>query len=184
MKLSGIGDYLHKLFGNDFFTAVALVAGAIGKFFFPESQYMYGALAVLGMMVLDLATKLYALKRQNGGYRKAVKDGKISSSSFFRGTADKLIVFGVMLIICGFAYRLSIISEVAVWFTQVVFILMFLRDVLSILENLRDAGIKGLGLFERLVKNKIKEYVPEDPTDTTETPSSSGDGSNTNNISG
>jgi len=61
--------------------------------------------------------------------------------------------------------------------------LMFLRDVLSILENLRDAGIKGLGLFERLVKNKIKEYVPDEPVDTTGNPPSSGDGSN-NNISG
>lgn len=67
-----------------------------------------------------------------------------------------------MLIICGCAYRLTVIDVIAVWFTQLVYTLMFLRDLLSILENLSDAGIGGLKIFEKAVQKKMGEYVDMD----------------------
>lgn len=39
---------------------------------------------------------------------------------------------------------------------------MFLRDLLSILENLRDAGVGGLSIFQKAVKKKMEEYVDID----------------------
>ena len=135
-----MGDYLKKLFQLDLWFCISGVGALLYRFLFPEKQYLYGAGAVLVIMVLDLATKLFALSRQ-GGVKKALTEHKISSKAFARGTFDKLLVFGIMLIICGCAYRLTVISDLAVWFTQLVYTLMFLRDLLSILENLRDAGM-------------------------------------------
>jgi hypothetical protein len=66
-----------------------------------------------------------------------------------------------MLIICGMAYRVSPIAQVAVWFTQLIYTLMFLRDVLSIIENLSEAGVTGLGIFKRAVSKKLEEYMDE-----------------------
>jgi len=139
--------------------------GAVSTFLLPESAYITASAAVLGMMALDLVTKLYALSKQAGGLRKAFKQHKINSKSFAKGTMDKLIVFGVLLIICGCAYRISPIESLATWFMQVVFSLMFLRDTLSIIENLMDAGVGGLSLFKRIVKKKLNEYVDEEDSD-------------------
>ena len=92
---------------------------------------------------------------------KSYIQSTINSASFLRGTIDKLIIFGVMTIICGLAYHMSLISGIAVWFTQMVYILMFLRDALSVVENLTDSGVKGLGIFKKLLKLKIKDYVKD-----------------------
>lgn len=161
MDSTGVSSYISKLFENHILVVLSAIGAFLYRFFFPEEQYLYGTLAVLGMMLLDLITKLYAIKKQAGGWKKSITSCKISSQLFFKGTADKLVVFGVMLIICGFAYRLTIVSQVAIWFTQVVFTLMFLRDALSIIENLSDAGIKSLGLFEKVVRKKMSEYVDD-----------------------
>jgi VanZ family protein len=162
MSLTEVGNYIQKLFQNHILVCFAAIGAFLYNFFFPDTQYLYSAIAVLGIMLLDLLTKLYALNRQAGGLKKAIHSQQINSFSFFRGTMDKLFVFGVMMIICGFAYRLTVISSIAIWFTQAVYTLMFFRDVLSIFENFRDAGIKDMGMFEKLVKKKMEQYIDED----------------------
>ena len=162
-------SYIKSLFEDHICLFASMVWGAISTFLFPESAYITASAAVLGMMALDLLTKLYALSKQAGGLRKAFKQHKINSKSFAKGTMDKLIVFGVLLIICGCAYRISPIESLATWFMQVVFSLMFLRDTLSIIENLTDAGVGGLSLFKRVVKKKLNEYVDEEGSDAMDT---------------
>ena len=162
-------SYIKSLFENHICLFASMAWGAVSAFLFPESAYITASAAVLGMMALDLLTKLYALSKQAGGLRKAFKQHKINSKSFAKGTMDKLIVFGVLLIICGCAYRISPIESLATWFMQVVFSLMFLRDTLSIIENLTDAGVGGLSLFKRIVKKKLNEYVDEEGSDAMDT---------------
>lgn len=162
-------SYIKSLFEDHICLFASMAWGAISTFLFPESAYITTSAAVLGMMALDLFTKLYALSKQAGGLRKAFKQHKINSKSFAKGTMDKLIVFGVLLIICGCAYRISPIESLATWFMQVVFSLMFLRDTLSIIENLTDAGVGGLSLFKRVVKKKLNEYVDEEGSDAMDT---------------
>lgn len=183
-------SYLKHLFNNETCIILSAIVTILYNFFFPETQYLYGAIAVLGVMVLDLVTKLYSLKRIAGSWKIAFDTRDINSKNFMRGTIDKLIIFGIMMIICGFAYKLTIISSVAVWFTQIVFTLMFLRDVLSILENLSDAGVKGLNMFKKAVEKKLDDYVDleEDITSNTITENkvdvssfNSTDNNNTNN---
>lgn len=109
-----MGEYLKKLFQADVWLAISATGALLYKFLFPEKQYLYGAGAVLVIMVLDLATKLFSLSRQGGGLRQSLVEKKISSKAFAKGTIDKVLVFGIMMIICGCAYRLTIISAVAV----------------------------------------------------------------------
>ncbi|MEA5085588.1 MAG: phage holin family protein [Lachnospiraceae bacterium] len=156
-----MAKYLKKLFQVDFLFLVSGAGTLLYKFLFPQKQYFYGAAAVLVIMILDLCTKLFSLSRQGGGVKVALVTHKISSSAFARGTTDKLLVFGIMLIICGCAYRLTVIDAIAVWFTQMVYTLMFLRDLLSILENLNDAGVGGLKIFKKAVEKKMVEYVED-----------------------
>jgi len=143
---------------------ISAVGSMLLRFLFPTSEYKLGAAAVLGIIILDVMTKLFELSRNNGGFRKAIKLRKIRSERLAKGTLDKLIVFGIMLIICGFLYNMTIISEIAIWFTQVVFLLMFFRDVLSVLENLSDAGLE-VGMFRFVVRRKLEEYVSEEELD-------------------
>lgn len=165
MKIIDLLDYTKKLFQNEILLALSFVGTLLYRFFFPEQQYLLGAAAVFAIMALDLLTKLIALSRRSGGFFKAIKTHKITSAAFAKGTIDKLIIFAVMLIICGCAYRLVVIADIAVWFTQIVFTLMFLRDLLSIIENLSDAGVGGLGPFRKVVKKKMSEFVDPDDTE-------------------
>ena len=155
-------ETIKRLFENEILVVLGTLWAAIYTFLFPTATIATAAVAVLIIMCLDLITKLFAIAKQAGGLRKAFKTRKINSAEFAKGTLDKLIIFGVMLIISGCAYKLMIIETIAIWFTQTVFTVMFLRDVLSILENLHDSGIQGLGLFKNLVKRKLDEYCEKE----------------------
>lgn len=156
-------EQIKRLFDNEVIVGIGAVWAWVVTFLFPTSTIATAAGAVLILMGLDLITKIFALARQNGGIKKALRTHKINSSRFAKGTLDKLIIFGVMLIIGACAYSLMLIKDIAIWFTQAVFSIMFLRDVLSIIENLDDAGVQGLGLFKHVVKRKLDEYIPKDP---------------------
>jgi hypothetical protein len=157
--------YIFKLFSHPDAIALAAVASAVYTFFFPTPQLLFSALAVLGMFALDLITKLCAKCHEARGWGRAFRTRTINSASFFRGTRDKLIIFAVFTIVGGVVNRITIISELGFWFTSSVYMLMVLRDMLSVVENLTDAGVGGLGIFKRLVKRKMSEYVEPDETE-------------------
>lgn len=158
-------EHIKRLFDNYIIIGIGSVWGWIVTFLFPTQSIVAATLAVLITMSLDLLTKIYALSKIHGGFFKAIKTHEIRSNKFAKGTLDKMIVFGVMLIIGGCAYKLMVAEELAIWFVQVVFTIMFLRDVLSIIENLYDAGITGLGLFKHIVRKKFSDYVGEEALD-------------------
>jgi len=169
-----MGQYIKNLFENNILVALSTIWGVIAAFLFPESAILTAAGAVLGIMLLDLLTKLFALSKQAGGLRKAIQGHRITSAKFARGTMDKLIVFGIMLIVGGCAYRISPFAAVATGFMQIVFSLMFLRDVLSIIENLTDAGVSGLGLFKKVFQKKLEDYTGEEPESSDSTDNTGG----------
>ena len=152
-------DTVCNLFGSELLVALGALWASITSFLFPTSFVGTSAIAVLIMMSLDLITKLFALAKMHGGFRKALRTQKINSRSFAKGTLDKLIIFGVFLIINGCACRLLVIEDISKWFTQAVFTIMFLRDTLSIFENLSDCGVQGLSVFKKLIKRKCKDIV-------------------------
>jgi len=62
-------EYLKGLFENHIFVILGIIWATISSFLFPEECYLTSAGAVLGMMALDLVTKLYSLARRNNGIR-------------------------------------------------------------------------------------------------------------------
>lgn len=164
MKIADVNDYFKSLFESKLMVTISAIGISIYNFLFPTKEYKLATLAVLGVMVLDILTKIYAISHIEGGIINAFRRRKINSSSFSKGTMDKLVIFGVMVCICGFAYRLTIVAEVAIWFTQIVFTLMFLRDAFSIFENLSDAGI-DVGIFKHIIKKRLGNYVDKEQVD-------------------
>lgn len=155
-------ESVKKLFDNRLVNAIGAAWGALMSFLFPTSAILTASSAVLLIIGLDLITKLFALSRQNGGFRQAFKKHVINSQKFAKGTIDKLIIFGTLLILSGCAYNILVVDEIAVWFTQIVFSIMFLRDTLSVLENLHDAGISGLSIFKKIIRKKLCEYTGDE----------------------
>lgn len=158
-------EQIKKLFDNEVIVGLGAAWAWVVTFIFPTTTIATAAGAVLILMGLDLITKIFALAKQGGGFKKALRAHRISSNKFAKGTLDKLIIFGVILIIGGCAYRLMIIKDIVTWFTQAVFSIMFLRDVLSIMENLNDAGVQGLGIFKKCIQKKLDDITDEEDND-------------------
>lgn len=159
-------EYIKNLFDNCIVVAFSAIWAVIAGFIFPEQAFKTAAIAVSVVMLLDLLTKLFSLARQSEGFLKAIRSRTISSSKFWKGTSDKIFVFIIMLIIGGCAYLISPVTDIATWFMQAIFTLMFLRDLLSIVENLSDAGVSGLGIFRKKIKNKLDEACGGDSSET------------------
>jgi phage-related holin len=161
--------YAKKIFCSVWTVGAAVVLSKVWQYLFPVPDYEAAAVSVIIIMALDVLTKLYALSVQSKGLCRAFKEHVINSHSFMRGTLDKLILFGIVLIICGAAYRLFPMQGIAITITQTACIAMFLRDALSVLENLSDAGVKGLGVVKNIFKKKLDELC-EDTDNESEEP--------------
>jgi len=160
--------HIKKTFCNVWLLGASAVFVAIWDYIFPNAEYLNSAIAVIIAMGLDVLTKLYALSKTNGGLICAFKRHVINSHSFMRGTLQKMVIFMIVLILCGAGYRLFPSEGIATTVTQTACIAMFLRDALSVLENLSDAGLQGLGIFKKIFKKKLDELC--DDTEESEEP--------------
>jgi phage-related holin len=162
--MNEISNYLQKIFTSlepKVIASWTIVWGIVSYLAFPEASYQTAATAVLVMIVLDIITKYYALARANNGLFNAFKVGAISSNSFFKGSAKKLVTFMILAIMAGLSYRVQPIGGVSLVMASVVYSIMFLRECQSILENLRDAGHDGLEWFLIFLKRKEKKILGE-----------------------
>jgi len=123
---------------------------------FPDQAYIPAACAVLAMMMLDIISKIYSLRRPHKSYLDAVKAGSINSRAFYDGTKKKLISFMYLMIMCGLSYRVAPVSKVTVLLGTFVYSIMFIRECESCVENLIDAGC-DLGWVLAFLKRKKKE---------------------------
>lgn len=147
---------------NEICIALSAAWAFVSKLIFPSDAYgTVTVCAVMVMMTVDLLTKLFALSKQNGGLMPAIASRHINSKGFFYGTRDKIIFLFVMLIIGGCAYRIIPVEAIATWLMTFSFGFMFFRDLLSILENLSDAGVGGLDVIKKVIKKKQKSFIDE-----------------------
>lgn len=152
--------YLEKITSVGGVCCGAAVA-AINFWIFPEKTLMYAAIAVLIAMVMDVATKYYALSVQNGGYRKARRNCEISSHKFWRGISIKLITYAAIVILAGLSYRITTLEAVGSVLSGVMYGAMFFREVQSITENLHAAG-GDVGWLRALAKKREKQILDLD----------------------
>lgn len=155
-----MGEYLKSAFESvQPFWAVFL--SVIMYVMFPEQAYLTAFCAVLGVMVLDIITKYYAIGCKNGGLRNSIKIKKINSNSMWVGTSRKIFSYLIIFIMVGLSYRVSPVAGVATFLGTVVYSVLFLRECQSILENLDDAG-SDVGWLLSIVKKRKKKILEEE----------------------
>lgn len=155
-----MGEYLEKAF-ESVRPLWAVFLSAIMYILFPETAYLKAFCAVLGAMVLDVLTKYRAIARNNGGYWKAIKTGKLNSRSMWVGTSRKIYDYLVVFIMVGLSYRVSPVGSVVVYLGTVVYAVMFLREGQSIVENLNEAGGDWNWILKIIKKRKEKIFDNE-----------------------
>jgi hypothetical protein len=143
--------YFEKLSSIGGLTCGALITG-INFWIFPEATLAFAAIAVLGMVILDVITKYYYLSKSNGGYKKARKCGAINSQQFWDGTKVKLITYAVIMIIAGLSYKVTALELAGTVFSSVAYGAMFWREAQSIGENLH---IDWLCTFAKRKENEV-----------------------------
>lgn len=143
---------------------------------FPDKTYITAACAVGGVMILDIITKYYALKKPYGSFLKAIKAGAIKSDTFFEGTKKKLISFLVLMILCGLSVRVVPVAGVAVFLGSLVYSVMFLRECQSCIENLVNAGHEDyVGWLLPILRRKEKDILKKEGADSDSTDDSDKD---------
>ena len=158
-----MSEYLKNAFENvQPFWAVFL--SSIMYILFPEQAYLTAFCAVLGVMLLDIITKYYAIGCKNGGLWNSLKTRKINSNSMWAGTSRKIFSYLIIFIMVGLSYRVSPIAGMAAFLGTVVYSVLFLRECQSILENLDDAG-SDVGWLLTIVKKRKKKILEDEGVD-------------------
>jgi hypothetical protein len=137
------------------------IIAAITYVIFPDRAYQTAAMSVGIAMLLDIITKYMALSHEAHGYRNAVKTRKIYSQTLWLKTRIKLTSYLIIAILAGLAYRVSYLEQIGVFFSTVVYAVIFLREAQSILENLSDAGADVKWLI-KWTKKKQKSILEDE----------------------
>lgn len=138
-----------------------LFTTVISYVLFPDNSYYPASYALIAALLLDIASKYYAIAHKNGGFFNALKTKKITSESLWIGTRKKLVGVLIVMILCGLSYRLTPFSAIPVFFQTVCFSILFYREAQSVIENFIDAGYEDLRWMLVLVKKKQKEVIQE-----------------------
>lgn len=137
--IKNVYEYISKAF-----TGAKPFLGAIGGFIsytiFPEKMYLLSLIAVLAASLMDIATKIYSICKKYGGYRNAVKLGKVFSKSLWKGTEVKIVSYLAIAILTGLSFRVIYIEEAGIILASFVYSVMFMREFQSNIENLIEAG--------------------------------------------
>ncbi|MNH66518.1 Holin family protein [compost metagenome] len=159
--LLGVYEYVGKVV--DYVKpTLAFLFSVISYILFPDDAYIAPTIGLVGLLILDVATKYYAIAKQNGGFRKAVRTRKISSDSMWRGTKKKLVSILVVMICCGLLIRFTeFFPIIAVLMTTVCYSFMGWRELQSVAENMIDAGHDDLRWFLNLIKKKKKDFLDD-----------------------
>lgn len=141
---------------------VVFILTAVNYLFFPEESYKHAAIAVTIAVILDILTKYYAVAKRNGGFRASIKTGALSSRRMWEGAKIKLIDLFVILLLAGLSARVTMVSQiyqVSVIIATAAYIIMFLREAHSVVENLVEAGHHDMRWFLIFLGKKHDEIV-------------------------
>ncbi|MER2009334.1 MAG: phage holin family protein [Psychrobacillus sp.] len=111
---------------------------------FPTESYKTYAMITLGLLILDLATKYYAIAKKSGGFMQAIRTKALSSHKMWIGTRRKLLSYMIVIVLVGLIYRFEQLQDVAGLIGTLSYCIMFLREAQSVLEKMVQAGHKDL----------------------------------------
>lgn len=132
------------------------VGGLLSYICFPIESYKTYAMITLGLLVLDLVTKYYAIAKESGGLMKAIRSQALSSHKMWIGTRRKLISYMIVIVLVGLIYRFEQLQDIAGLIGTLSYCVMFLREAQSVLENMVQAGHKDLSPWLLWARRKTK----------------------------
>lgn len=168
-NFNSIRDYLGKA-ASGLRIVFGFLLTSLSYIMFPEQAYKNAAIALGIAVLMDIVSKYVAIAINNGGFKKAFKEGKIFSKSLWEGTKVKLITYLSISIMVGASYQLNALPEafasVSQFMATIVYTVLYLREFQSMLENFRDAGadVEWLLIFTRKREKEIlkKEGIDDE----------------------
>jgi len=140
----------------------AFIVGVINYVLFPDKALLIAFYSVGIAIVLDIVTKYRAIGKKHGGLKNARKLGYLLSRKLWEGTKDKLFTYFIIFIFAGLSYRITdmnIFQQASLFLTSVAYLVIFLREFQSCLENLDEAGsdVSWLLLWTKKKQQQILE---------------------------
>lgn len=129
----------------------------------PSKSYVAPAIALWVAVLLDIFSRFFANSIKNGGFFVAVKSGKISSETLWRRTVVKVVAYLFLQTMVGLAFYIVPFHSLTQLVATVVYSFLFLREAVSILENLIEAGVEELAplkiWFEKQNENLVNNIT-------------------------
>lgn len=173
MKLIMLSSIVHlKNISTNFHTQLWSCVSSLYLFLMGAPNVALNGIIVL--ICIDIATRLRANATKYGGYINATKTGKIKSRLVVRGLLSKLISYFVLIIIANISSYIVPLEAFSTFLTNTVYIILFLVEAQSILENLLDAepqdsdNKKVIGFFLNKVTVYLNSKIKTDEENTTE----------------
>jgi hypothetical protein len=127
---------------------------AICFILFPDQALLVSLLSVLGAAMLDIITRFLAMRsRGERGWH---------SDKLWEGTVVKLVAYLVIAFLAGLSYRLTpFLQQPTIYLWSVAYVVMFLREVQSNMENLAELGadVAWLRSWAKRKQRQILEQV-------------------------
>ena len=150
---------------------IAWALTALGCILFPDQIYLFAVMAVTGAALCDVITKWWSICRINGGYIKAIETHKLQSRALWDGTKVKIFSYLIVMILTGLSYRVVFLEAAGIFLASFVYMILFIREFQSNVENLIAGGAKlqWLLLFTRRKEQEImRPYETEQATQPTD----------------
>ena len=167
MSYAGVVHFLMKIW-EGVSPVLAFMWAGLCWVMFPAAPYQAAAICVCIVIVFDLVTKLFALAKANGGYIEATKRKVIYSDTLWRKTCNKLVAYISIMILAGLAARVCPVADIGEAVATVIYSFIFIRECQSILENLIEAGVKGLDELLGWVNSAFKGLFNKNKEDETD----------------
>lgn len=147
-----VRGYLHRVMEWARLVWAFLLAGA-NWILFPDRALMVALGCVMGAAMADILTRFLAVRKTGGRWR---------SEQFWEGTGVKLVAYLVIAFLAGLSYRLSpFMQQPTVFLWSVAYVVMFLREVQSNMENLADMGA-DVGWLAKWARRKEQQLLESD----------------------
>jgi len=162
--LKNFFEHLFQAMQNVFFWIVALLTYLIG---YPAQKAIL--ILALTLFVCDIISKFNTLRVQNKGLYNAFINGEISSRSFWDGFITKVIGYFIILVMANLASITPQINYIGEGISYILYVSLAFYEVISNLENLRDAGfLAAIPILNKLKKEQNK-FMDSDVTEVIET---------------
>jgi len=151
--VESITNYIVIAFG----LAISTIAYLIG---YPVQNGIL--IFALVLFVTDIVTRIYAISCNNKGLVNAFLNKKLTSRGFWNGFITKAVGYFVILMIGNLCLQTEQIQPIGQGISYILYIGLAFYEVISNLENLRDAGFVGcVPLLDKLKKNE-KDFWDKD----------------------